>query len=213
MNETPRNITATDERPRTRSDGENGDGDVRRDRNRPVGSNGTRRSLLSTTASALAIGVSGCVTNPWGPEPDDDSSDDPETTPGGDVDETDSPSDPSENETDDEGATKQDDAETPPLEREPSQVVQVAPDGFQFDPESFEIDAGETVHWIWKDSGHNLRVRSKPDGSDWEGTPGTASDTYDEGYEHGHTFDEPGEYRYFCAPHQTLGLEGSFTVR
>lgn len=164
------------------------------------------------TGSALAMLVSGCLTNPWGPETAETAGDDPtasaETT-----DRTGSSPDSSGNETDD-GASDTDDTKpVRPLEREPAQVVAVAPDGFQFDPDNFEIDAGETVHWIWKDSGHNLRVREKPDGSDWEGTPGTASDTYDEGYEHGQTFETPGEYRYFCAPHQTLGLEGSFTVR
>ncbi|WP_226007166.1 plastocyanin/azurin family copper-binding protein [Natrinema salinisoli] len=194
--------------------GDGTDGDGLRDRPRSVDSSRSRRTLLSTTASALAVGISGCLTNPWGPDSDDVSSDDAETATGGNSEETDPPSDPSENETDDGGGTDSDDTEiTPPLEQAPSQVVEVAPDGFQFDPESFEIDAGETVHWIWMDSGHNLRVRAKPEGSDWKGTPGTASDTYDEGYEHGHTFEEPGEYRYYCAPHQTLGLEGSFTVR
>ncbi|WP_226479452.1 plastocyanin/azurin family copper-binding protein [Natrinema amylolyticum] len=190
----------------------NSDGDPLPDRTRSTDSGRTRRSLLSTTAMALAIGASGCLTNPWGPEPSDGD----ETTSGGDTDETDPPSNSSENATDDEETTdpeETEETETLPLEREPSQIVEVAPDGFQFDPESFEIEAGDTVHWIWMDSGHNLRVRSKPAGSDWEGTPGTASDTYDEGYEHGHTFDEPGEYQYFCAPHQTLGLEGTFTVR
>ncbi len=55
-------------------------------------------------------------------------------------------------------------------------------------------------------------MRSKPDGAQWEGTPGDASDTYPEGYEHVFRFETPGEYVYFCAPHQTLGLEGSITV-
>jgi len=42
---------------------------------------------------------------------------------------------------------------------------------------------------------------------------GQACDTFAEGYEHVHTFEAPGDYEYCCAPHQTLGLEGSFTVR
>jgi plastocyanin len=103
--------------------------------------------------------------------------------------------------------------EVPPEEQEPDQVVEVAPDGFRFSPETFTIDAGDTVHWVWKDAGHNVRVREKPADSDWTGTPGGASDTYGEGYLHAHTFDASGEYECFCAPHQTLGLEGSFTVR
>nr|WP_303648770.1 plastocyanin/azurin family copper-binding protein [Haloarchaeobius litoreus] len=100
----------------------------------------------------------------------------------------------------------------PPVEREPDLVVEVAADGFSFAPETFSVAAGDTVHWVWRSSGHNVRIREKPDGSDWTGTPGTASDTYDEGYLHAHTFRASGRYEYFCAPHQTLGLEGSFDV-
>lgn len=168
-----------------------------------IGPGRTRRSLLSMTGVGLAGTVSGCLTNPWGPK--NESSDD----------QTASNSEQTASDSDVETDTSSDSDEKTdaPLDREPAQVVAVAPDGFQFDPGSFTIDAGETVHWRWMDGGHNLRVRSKPEGSDWEGTPGTASDTYDEGYEHGHTFETPGEYTYFCAPHQTLGLEGAFTVR
>jgi plastocyanin len=122
------------------------------------------------------------------------------------------------------GTTRADDAATPtdatetatavpPEERDPDQVVEVAPDGFVFSPETFTIEAGDTVHWQWKDSGHNVRVREQPEDSEWTGTPGGASDTYGEGYLHAHTFEVAGEYECFCAPHQTLGLEGSFTVR
>jgi plastocyanin len=117
----------------------------------------------------------------------------------------------------DDAATTTDATETatavPPEERDPDQVVEVAPDGFMFSPETFTIEAGDTVHWQWKDSGHNVRVREQPEDSEWTGTPGGASDTYGEGYLHAHTFEVAGEYECFCAPHQTLGLEGSFTVR
>lgn len=203
---TDRIIAVDDEDSRSEPNGRGDDGIPPRDDAESAGGKRTRRSLLSTTGVALAMTLSGCLTNPWGPESDSASNDDARATADDGADGTNSSSDTAE--------ADSDDAERPPpLEREPAQVVAVAPDGFQFDPETFEIDAGGTVHWVWKDSGHNLRVREKPDGSDWEGTPGTASDTYDDGYEHAHTFDTPGEYHYFCAPHQTLGLEGSFTVR
>ena len=183
----------------------------------PTDASRTRRSLLATAGSALAATLAGCATNPWAPDPAGSASDDaaPNETANDDTAPNETASDDTApDETTSERETDSADTETvPPLEREPAQVVEVASDGFQFDPGSFEIDAGETVHWIWKEGGHNVRVREKPDGSDWTGTPGTASDTYGEGYEHGHTFETPGEYVYFCAPHQTLGLVGSFTVR
>jgi|AntDeeMetagen681_2_1112603.scaffolds.fasta_scaffold02535_1 plastocyanin len=103
--------------------------------------------------------------------------------------------------------------EVPAAEKEPDLVVEVAPDGFTFSPESFEISADDTVHWEWKDSGHDVRVKESPGDSDWTGTPGDATDTYGEGYLHAHTFEASGEYGYYCAPHRSLGLRGSFTVR
>lgn len=173
-----------------------------------------RRTALRLTAVGLAAGLSGCLSNPWEPGADragdtPSASDDAEDEPDSSTESTD------ENETGGEVVesgedTGESDDDSPP---EPDIVVEVAPDGFQFDPSSFEIGRGDTVRWVWRAGGHNLRVRSQPDDSAWEGTPGSASDTYGEGYEHVHTFEVAGDYEYFCAPHQTLGLEGSFTVR
>lgn len=199
---------------------------------------GRRRLLAAAGASLSALATAGCLSNPWGPQrpggasttagdEGGDGASSATTTASG----TDPAGDGDATRTDDSTTTddgtagggettgEQTTAETatatevPPEETEPDQVVEVAPDGFRFAPETFTIDAGDTVHWRWKDSGHNVRVREKPEDSDWTGTPGDASDTYGEGYLHAHTFDAPGEYECFCAPHQTLGLEGSFTVR
>lgn len=69
------------------------------------------------------------------------------------------------------------------------------------------------MHWQWKDGGHNVRVTETPDGSSFEGTPGSDSDTYGDGYLYAHTFTVAGEYEVYCAPHRSLGLRGNFTVR
>ena len=196
---------------------------------------GRRRLLRDAGATLSAVLAAGCLSNPWGPArgrppgddgsggesadgttgtaappTDDDSSgsaDEPPDTPTTDGSST---TDASSTES---PTTAEPTSTVPADEREPDLVVEVAPDGFTFSPETFTVEAGDTVHWEWKDSGHNVRVRERPDGSDWTGTPGSASDTYDEGYLHAFTFETPGEYEYYCAPHQTLGLEGSFTVR
>ncbi|MFC6953875.1 plastocyanin/azurin family copper-binding protein [Halorubellus litoreus] len=202
---------------------------------------GRRRVLAAAGASLSALATAGCLSNPWGPSrpgagaattADDDPAPATATTRGsestadGDADATradattrddqttaEDTTAPGESTTEDTETATATATEVPPEEKEPDQIVEVAPDGFRFSPETFTIDAGDTVHWQWKDSGHNVRVREKPEDSDWTGTPGDASDTYGEGYLHAHTFDAPGEYECFCAPHQTLGLEGSFTVR
>jgi len=98
--------------------------------------------------------------------------------------------------------------------RDAAQVVEVSPDGsFAFEPESFEVTTGETVVWVWRGGGHNVRVDSKPDGSDWSGTPGGDGDTYSSGDTHSHTFTTPGDYEYYCGPHRSCcDMEGTFTV-
>ncbi|MDS0259810.1 plastocyanin/azurin family copper-binding protein [Haloarcula sp. S1CR25-12] len=93
------------------------------------------------------------------------------------------------------------------------QTVVVAPDGsLRFSPESFTVPAGSTVTWEWGGNGHNVKAETTPSGSDWSGTPGDGSTTYGSGHTYSHTFETAGEYEYYCAPHQSVGMTGSFTV-
>lgn len=105
------------------------------------------------------------------------------------------------------------DTDTPTATPPEGQTVVVGPDGTpQFDPETFTISAGATVRWEWEDDGHNVRPSNTPEDAAWSGTPGGDGTTYDEGYTYEYTFDVPGEYEYYCAPHRSLGMTGSFTV-
>jgi plastocyanin len=102
------------------------------------------------------------------------------------------------------------DDETP--ERGENTVV-VGPDGTNvFDSDSLTVAVGETVTWTWDSNTHNVVVESQPDGADWSGTDGGATETYDEGYEYTHTFDTAGTYEYYCSPHRGLGMEGEVVV-
>ncbi|WP_436911352.1 cupredoxin domain-containing protein [Halosimplex marinum] len=96
--------------------------------------------------------------------------------------------------------------------RQAAQVVAVADGGLSFSPETFEISTGETVVWVWHSSGHNVRPETTPSGSEFSGTPGGDGDLYDEGHEFSFTFEAPGEYEYYCSPHRSVGMTGSFTV-
>lgn len=169
-----------------------------------------RRTALRLAAGGLAAGLAGCLSNPWKPGGERARRENPGAAGGDDSSDGDEESVES---SDGGNESAGGDEESGDTTAEADLVVEVAPDGFQFAPSSFEIESGDTVRWVWRAGGHNLRVRSEPDGSSWDGTPGSASDTYGEGYEHVHTFEAPGDYEYFCAPHQTLGLEGRFTVR
>jgi plastocyanin len=166
----------------------------------------SRRRLLAVAGLSLStLATAGCLSNPWGPsEPGADA-----TTGDGDTtrDETTTGGEPTTEDADTATATA-----VPAEERDPDLVVAVAPDGFRFDPSSFTVAAGDVVRWEWRDSGHNVQVRTKPDDSDWTGT-GPASKTFDEGHVRAHVFETAGDYEFYCAPHQSLGMTGSFTVR
>jgi len=95
----------------------------------------------------------------------------------------------------------------------PSQQVRVAPDGgLSFFPTSFTLPLGGAVEWVWENGGHNVRPETTPSGADWSGTDGGDSTTYATGHSYTHQFVAPGEYEYYCAPHQSAGMTGSVTI-
>ncbi len=107
-------------------------------------------------------------------------------------------------------ATEEPGGETATPPSDPDQRVAVG-DGLRFDPESFEISVGDTVLWEWVGSGHNISYDdgAVPSGTDWEGDD---EDIYGEGHTHSFTFETAGEYDYYCVPHRSSGMTGSFTV-
>jgi len=181
-----------------------------------------RRALLAG-AGAVLVTLSGCLSNPFEPGATAADAEDESVTDSGTADASgDAQTDPTDGSTGDsedgtsedpDGGTAEnydDGTETP---AKPDLVVEVAAEKFRFTPEQFEIDVGSTVKWVWRDGGHNVRPDSIPGESDWSGTEGGDGTTYDEGHELVSTFETPGEYSYYCAPHRSLGLRGSFTVR
>ena len=94
-----------------------------------------------------------------------------------------------------------------------AQVVAVGPEGtLRFRPDDFTIAAGETVRWVWRGPGHNVKPASIPSGAEWTGTPGGEFDTFATDYTHTYAFTVPGRYAYFCGPHRAAGMTGKFTV-
>ncbi len=81
-----------------------------------------------------------------------------------------------------------------------------------FEPADLTIAPGTTVNFVWESDNHNIVVDGQPDGAEWEGTPGGASDIYNTGYEYSHTFQTTGTYEYYCDPHLSAGMEGTITV-
>jgi len=92
-------------------------------------------------------------------------------------------------------------------------TVTVGADGdLVFEPEVVSVTPGTRVRFVWESDNHNIVVGDQPDGADWDGTPGGSRETYNEGYEHTHTFDVRGSYEFHCQPHQAAGATGAIEV-
>lgn len=179
-----------------------------------------RRTLLATVGTAVATGLAGCGGSPDGETNDAQTTAATDTTTPVDTSvATDTATAPSTD-----TATPTDTATTdePPFEPpggtdtptdDVAQTVAVGPDfGLRFAPETFEVTAGGTVRWVWEGNNHNVVADGTPAGSDWTGTPGGASRTFDSGHTYEYTFETAGSYEYYCSVHRGNGMTGSFTV-
>lgn len=88
----------------------------------------------------------------------------------------------------------------------PEDVPPLPPEGpFGFDPMAVKISPGTDVVWKWLDfPGNHHSVTSYNGGADDPEDHGQLFDEHGEGgYQFTHTFDEIGNYLYFCIPHGT----------
>jgi plastocyanin len=165
-----------------------------------------RRELLGTLPAAPLAGIAGCLgggddEGTPTPSPEPTATPDPTAT------STDSPTPGATDEPTDTPTR----TETPTATATADLTVRVGPGGnLVFDPETFEVAAGDTVRWVWDSPGHNVSPGSQPDDADW---PGDDESTYGSDHTDAYTFDVPGSYEYHCDPHQSAGMTGSFTVR
>lgn len=195
-----------------------------------------RRTLLARTAALGAVALAGCTggedpangTTDGGGSGTTDATDtttDAPTTEEQTDGSTDAPTTGSETATDDGTGTTTTDADAPT--EEPTETSTPTPDDSpqdavtvtvgangraRFSPDSFTLAQGGTVTWEWEASGHNVVPENQPSGANWEGTAGGESETYSSGHTYEETFDTPGEYAYYCSPHRSIGMTGSFTV-
>lgn len=98
----------------------------------------------------------------------------------------------------------------------------------EFRPETFEVEVGTTVKWLnTNKQGHSVTAYEDalPEGADYFASGGFDSEqaareawgnssdgTMFEGQSFEHTFEVPGEYPYFCIPHESGGMVGSVVV-
>jgi halocyanin-like protein len=91
-----------------------------------------------------------------------------------------------------------------------SVTIQVGTEGnggaFAFSPPAVQVDAGTTVTWEWTGQGGQHNVVAE-EGADFE------SDlTAESGFTFEQTFDSTGVVKYFCRPHEALGMKGVVEV-
>ena len=85
-------------------------------------------------------------------------------------------------------------------------TVDITLSGTDFAPSDVTIAPGTTVRWIWQSGGQHTVT---PDGhSEWTSATLDASGEVFE-----HTFDDAGDFPYFCIPHQSLGMTGIVRVQ
>jgi halocyanin-like protein len=87
-------------------------------------------------------------------------------------------------------------------------TVSVGDDNIErsLDPAILKVSPGTTVVWEWtgEGGGHNVVAM--------DGTFNYGATTLGDTTEFEHTFSEPGVYRYYCEPHESLGGRGVVVV-
>jgi halocyanin-like protein len=80
-----------------------------------------------------------------------------------------------------------------------------AGNGLIYEPVAVDVSPGTTVVWEWTGRGgqHNVKEASGSFESELASAEGT---TYER------TFDAPGVVRYYCVPHQAVGMKGVVDV-
>jgi halocyanin-like protein len=74
---------------------------------------------------------------------------------------------------------------------------------FGYGPAAVRVDPGTTVTWEWVAGSHNVVA---DDGS-YE-----SELTNEAGFTFSHTFEEEGVSKYYCTPHQSMGMKGAVVV-
>jgi halocyanin-like protein len=75
-----------------------------------------------------------------------------------------------------------------------------------FGPAAVRVDPGTTVIWEWNGEGGGHNVIAD------DGSYDSGEQVAEAGYTFSHTFESEGISKYYCAPHQMLGMKGAVVV-
>jgi halocyanin-like protein len=88
-------------------------------------------------------------------------------------------------------------------------TVQVGAEGndgnFAFEPAAVRVSSGTEVVWEWTGQGGGHNVVHEDGAFESEITD-------EEGFTFSHTFEEAGNFLYFCEPHRSVGMKGAVIV-
>lgn len=171
----------------------------------PTEATSRRRVLAGIGGSLLSVGLAGCsggsgssATETEGGETGEEGSTDGSSSDGGDLQEPNY-----------DGWFENVDNYDTTVDRTDADAVTIAvgagSSGFAFDPPAVAVSPGTTVTWEWSGEGgsHNVVAESV----DFESE---LIDEADHTFEQ--TFDSTGVVKYYCAPHQTMGMKGAVAV-
>lgn len=86
-------------------------------------------------------------------------------------------------------------------------IVVVTQQENTFTPQTFEVNVGDTIRWVWTSGVHTTTSTTIPAGAAQWDSPLTAEvDTVD------YVVTVAGNYAYVCTPHASIGMTGSFTA-
>jgi plastocyanin len=86
-------------------------------------------------------------------------------------------------------------------------IVVITQQDNTFSPQTFEVNVGDTIRWVWTSGVHTTTSTTIPDGAAAWDSPLTAEmDTVD------YLVTVAGDYAYVCTPHIAEGMIGSFTA-
>lgn len=86
-------------------------------------------------------------------------------------------------------------------------VMVGAGNGFAFDAPAISVSTGTTVTWEWTGNGGNHNVVAQ------DGTFDSGETIDEKGHTFEYTFENSGDYLYFCEPHKAAGMKGAVLVR
>lgn len=86
-----------------------------------------------------------------------------------------------------------------------------------FGPATVTVHVGDTVHWVWQQSGHTVTSGTSGTADGVFCSPGdtgcSSAPTSGAGATYDHTFTAPGAYHYFCRLHWDSGMVGAVLVQ